>query len=45
MEPIADHGGEEEGEAMTEGAAGHLAPRAASILHALCGVEEKPGVS
>lgn len=45
MEPIADHGGEEEGEATTEGAAGHLAPMLASILRALYGVEDKPGVS
>lgn len=30
---------------MTEGAAGHLAPRAASILRALRGMADKPGVS
>lgn len=46
--PIADHRDAEEGEAMTEGTAGHLPPRAAglqAIGHALRGVEEKPGVS
>lgn len=38
----------EEGEAITEGTAGHRPPRAAglqAILHALHGVGEKPGVS
>jgi len=38
----------EEGEAMTEGTASHLPPRAAglqAILHALRGVEAKPGAS
>lgn len=46
--PIADHRDMEEGEAITEGTAGHRPPRAAglqAILHALHGVGEKPGVS
>lgn len=41
-EPIADHRDTEEGEAMTEGTAGHLPPRAAglqALLHASRGVE------
>lgn len=45
--PTADRRDRKEGEAMTEGTAGHLSPRAAglqAILHALRGVEEKPGV-
>lgn len=46
--PIAVHKDMEVGEAITEGMAGHLPPKAAglqAILHTLHGVEEKPGVS